>query len=49
MDAFKWPWRLETRATLFHPWRSAGNFTRLQFALGAYRKYNPRFARIRAN
>jgi hypothetical protein len=49
MDTFKFPWRVEVRASLFHPWRSEGVYTRLDFAIGASRKYNSRFVRIRAN
>lgn len=49
MDTFKYPWRVETRQSLFHPWVSMGNYTQLSFALGAYKQFHPRFARIRAN
>lgn len=49
MNSFKYPWRIEVRATLFHPYRYHRAFETLEAAMSVYRNLSPRMARIRAN
>lgn len=49
MDPIKFPWRLEVRASIFHPWRNAQVFPTLESAMSMYRRYKSNVARIRAN